>query len=27
VMPRGSPAYRVRVEDPRSVWDLAQKYR
>jgi hypothetical protein len=27
VMARGSAAYRVRVEDPRSTWDLAQKYR
>ncbi len=27
VMARGSMAYRVRVEDPRSGWDLAQKYR
>jgi hypothetical protein len=27
VLARGSAAYRVRVEDPRSGWDLAQKYR
>jgi hypothetical protein len=27
VLARGSAAYRVRVEDPRSSWDLAQKYR
>jgi hypothetical protein len=27
VMARGSTGYRVRVEDPRSSWDLAQKYR
>ena len=27
VMARGSTAYRTRVEDPRSSWDLAQKYR
>ena len=27
VMARGSAAYRIRVDDPRSGWDLAQKYR
>lgn len=27
VLARGSTAYRVRVEDPRSGWDLAQTYR
>ncbi len=27
VLARGSTAYRVRVEDPRSGWDLAQIYR
>lgn len=27
VMARGSARYRARVDDPRSVWDLAQKYR
>ena len=26
VMARGSAGYRMRVEDPRSTWDLAQKY-
>lgn len=27
VMVRGSAAYRVRVDDPQSSWELAQKYR
>jgi hypothetical protein len=27
VMPRGGKAYRARVDDPQSSWDLAEKYR
>jgi hypothetical protein len=27
VLPRGSAMYNKRVEDPRSTWDLAEKYR